>query len=87
MTGISNFGTLQNTQLTMTPEGQWTLLRTLSVLYVIQTIIFFESILIGLQGGNVLGNGTWVNAGGNQGVTYGGKISSRVYERTSLNFY
>lgn len=23
-------------------------------------------------GGNVLGNGTWVNVGGNQGVTYGG---------------
>jgi hypothetical protein len=25
-----------------------------------------------LQGGNVLGNGTWVNVGGNQGVTYAG---------------
>lgn len=24
------------------------------------------------QGGNVLGNGTWVNVGGNQAVTYGG---------------
>jgi hypothetical protein len=24
-----------------------------------------------LQGGNVLGNGTWVNVGGNEGVTYG----------------
>lgn len=23
-------------------------------------------------GGNVLGNGTWINVGGNQGVTYGG---------------
>ncbi len=25
-----------------------------------------------IQGGNVLGNGTWLNVGGNQGVTYGG---------------
>jgi hypothetical protein len=24
------------------------------------------------QGGNVLGNGTWLNVGGNQAVTYGG---------------
>lgn len=24
------------------------------------------------QGGNVLGNGSWLNAGGNQGVTWGG---------------
>jgi hypothetical protein len=24
------------------------------------------------QGGNVLGNGTWVNVGGNQAITYGG---------------
>lgn len=23
-------------------------------------------------GGNVLGNGTWINVGGNQGVTFGG---------------
>lgn len=23
-------------------------------------------------GGNVLGNGTWLNVGGNQGVTFGG---------------
>lgn len=27
---------------------------------------------IRLQGGNVLGNGTWLNVGGNQAVTYGG---------------
>ena len=27
------------------------------------------------QGGNVLGNGTWVNVGGNQAVTYGGAIA------------
>jgi len=25
-----------------------------------------------IQGGNVLGNGTWLNIGGNQAVTYGG---------------
>jgi len=25
------------------------------------------------QGGNVLGNGTWLNVGGNQAVTYGGE--------------
>jgi hypothetical protein len=25
-----------------------------------------------LQGGNVLGNGTWLNVGGNDAVTYGG---------------
>ena len=25
-----------------------------------------------LQGGNVLANGTWLNVGGNQAVTYGG---------------
>lgn len=25
-----------------------------------------------MQGGNVLGNGTWLNVGGNQAVTYGG---------------
>jgi len=25
-----------------------------------------------LQGGSVLANGTWLNVGGNQGVTYGG---------------
>lgn len=24
------------------------------------------------QGGNVLGNGTWLNVGGNEGITYGG---------------
>ena len=24
------------------------------------------------QGGNVLGNGTWLNVGGNQAITYGG---------------
>ncbi|TCD68055.1 hypothetical protein EIP91_011600 [Steccherinum ochraceum] len=27
-------------------------------------------------GGNVLGNGTWLNAGGNQAVTYGGQTAS-----------
>ena len=27
------------------------------------------------QGGNVLGNGTWLNVGGNQPVTYGGSNS------------
>jgi len=27
---------------------------------------------INVQGGNVLGNGTWMNVGGNQAVTYGG---------------
>ncbi|KAH6880986.1 copper radical oxidase [Coprinopsis sp. MPI-PUGE-AT-0042] len=27
-------------------------------------------------GGNVLGNGTWINVGGNQAVTYGGETSS-----------
>ena len=26
-------------------------------------------------GGNVLGNGTWLNIGGNQGVTYGGNTA------------
>jgi len=26
-------------------------------------------------GGNVMGNGTWVNIGGNQGVTYGGVVA------------
>ena len=25
-----------------------------------------------MQGGNVLGNGTWLNVGGNQAVTWGG---------------
>lgn len=25
-----------------------------------------------MKGGNVLGNGTWLNVGGNQAVTYGG---------------
>ena len=25
-----------------------------------------------MKGGNVLGNGTWINVGGNVGVTYGG---------------
>ena len=25
-----------------------------------------------VQGGNVLGNGTWLNVGGNQAITYGG---------------
>lgn len=27
------------------------------------------------QGGNVLGNGTWINVGGNQAVTYGGSAA------------
>lgn len=27
-------------------------------------------------GGNVLGNGTWLNVGGNQAVTYGGLTAS-----------
>ena len=30
-----------------------------------------------LQGGNVLGNGTWINVGGNQAVTYGGAEAPR----------
>ena len=29
-------------------------------------------ILVPSQGGNVLANGTWLNVGGNQAVTYGG---------------
>jgi hypothetical protein len=31
-----------------------------------------QLVLTRLQGGNVMGNGTWVNIGGNLGVTYGG---------------
>jgi hypothetical protein len=31
-----------------------------------------SSISDDIQGGNVLGNGTWVNVGGNQAVTLGG---------------
>lgn len=29
-----------------------------------------------MKGGNVLGNGTWINVGGNQAVTYGGLTAS-----------
>jgi hypothetical protein len=28
------------------------------------------------QGGNLLGNGTWMNVGGNQAVTYGGATAN-----------
>ena len=34
--------------------------------------LYAVSLTEAVQGGNVLGNGTWVNAGGNQAVTYGG---------------
>ena len=33
--------------------------------------MFTEHIILA-KGGNVLGNGTWLNVGGNQGVSYGG---------------
>ena len=33
--------------------------------------MFTENILLA-KGGNVLGNGTWLNVGGNQAVTFGG---------------
>ncbi|KAG6891584.1 hypothetical protein C0992_003612 [Termitomyces sp. T32_za158] len=34
--------------------------------------IIGDSLVSAQQGGNVMGNGTWVNVGGNQAVTYGG---------------
>lgn len=32
-----------------------------------------------MQGGNVLGNGTWLNVGGNQAVTYGGLVADSQF--------
>ena len=34
--------------------------------------LFYSFLKFTSKGGNVLGNGTWVNVGGNQAVTYGG---------------
>lgn len=35
-------------------------------------VVLLKCNLMRAQGGNVLGNGTWLNVGGNQAVTYGG---------------
>lgn len=42
-----------------------------SYLFLIVRLFFFFT--YHFKGGNVLGNGTWVNVGGNQAVTYGGE--------------
>ena len=54
----------------MTPD-QWTLSPIPSVQCVSEIRSGFP-FLTSVQGGNVLGNGTWLNVGGNQAVTYGG---------------
>jgi len=41
-----------------------------------QFLFNFAPTLNGLQGGSVLGNGTWLNVGGNEAVTYGGVNSN-----------
>lgn len=53
--------------------GLWIFTPTLFVLYVYAaTSLPFTDHAHLLQGGNVLANGTWLNVGGNQAVTYGG---------------
>lgn len=51
----------------------WIFIPTPFVLYVcVATSNALTDHACFLQGGNVLANGTWVNVGGNQAVTYGG---------------
>ena len=57
----------------MLRSGVWELhLRTLSAVVERRVDDLIFCFVFVLKGGNVLANGTWVNAGGNQAVTWGG---------------
>ena len=57
---------------TQTRIALWTLSPTLSAPSVFSFYLLDGLLTLFEQGGNVLGNGTWLNVGGNQAVTWGG---------------